>query len=68
MLDGRNKADGFLFRQGVNPSISSTIAGICSAALDKKRQFYVPDSVQHHPRSVAPAHAELETNRVKMMG
>jgi hypothetical protein len=38
----------FCSGQGVNHSNSSTIARICNAAMGKKTQFYVPDSVQHH--------------------
>lgn len=34
-------------------SNSSTIARICNAALGKKMQFYVPDSMQHHTRTRA---------------
>ena len=41
----------FCSGQGVNRSNSSTIARICNAALGKKTQFYVPDSVQHHTSS-----------------
>ena len=58
----------FCAGQGVNHSNSSTIAGICSAALGKKTQFYVSDSVQHHAGSVPPAHAAFKSNTVKMMG
>ena len=61
------KLKDFCAGQGINPSISSTIARICNAALGKKTQFYVPDSVQHHAGGVAPAHAALEANRVKIM-
>ena len=57
----------FCSGQGVNHSNSSTIARICNAALDKKTQFYVPDSVQHHAGSVPTAHAAFEANRVKIM-
>ena len=65
--DGTNKADEFLFRQGVNHSNSSAVARICNAALDKKTQFYVPDRVQHHAGGVAPAQAAFEANRAKIM-
>ena len=57
----------FCSGQGVNHSNSSTVARICNAALGKKTQFYVPDSVQHHAGSVAPAHAAFKANRVKLM-
>ena len=54
----------FCSGQGVNHSNSSAVARICNAALGKKTQFYVPDSVQHHTSGVAPAHAALEANRM----
>ena len=38
----------FCSGQGVKRSNSSTIARLYNAALGKKTQFYVPDSVQHH--------------------
>ena len=43
----------FCSGQGVNRSNSSTIARICNAALGKKTQFYVPDSMQHHTSTSA---------------
>ena len=38
---------------GEERSNSSTIARLYNAALGKKTQFYVPDSVQHHTRARA---------------
>jgi hypothetical protein len=40
----------FCSGQGVKRSNSSTIARLYNAAMDKKTQFYVPDSVQHHTK------------------
>jgi hypothetical protein len=40
----------FCSGQGVKRSNSSTIARLYNAAMNKKTQFYVPDSVQHHTR------------------
>ena len=45
----------FCSGQGVKRSNSSTIARLYNAALGKKTQFYVPDSVQHHTRQ-PPVH------------
>ena len=47
-LTAHIKLMDFCLGQGVKRSNSSTIARLYNAAMGKKTQFYVPDSVQHH--------------------